>query len=239
MQKFKDTQSGRCFIIGNGPSLRVEDLEALSKEKTFASNRIYGIFSKTQWRPTFYVSQDYNVLREIKGDLYNVSHECEQMILCGNMIRLFPRKLRKKSNVSFINIANSPNGKNFFDLDVTDGIHNGINVTYTMIELALFMGFSEIYLIGVDNNYALKKNNQGKLIVDNESPNSYFEGIAPLKHETIINNNTGGVPVNATLAYANIRKYLEDKSQKVFNATRGGKLEVFERVNLDDILKKM
>ena len=30
----------RCFIIGNGPSLRVEDLEKIKDEYTFAANRM-------------------------------------------------------------------------------------------------------------------------------------------------------------------------------------------------------
>ena len=237
MRKFEKSQSGRCFIIGNGPSLRIEDLEALNDEVTFASNRIYGVFSKTNWRPTYYVSQDQNVLNEIKDELYRISFECKQMILNGNIYRSYSRDLRKKENVSFLNVYNTIKGKTEFDIDVIDGIHYGINVTYTMIELALFMGFSEIYLIGVDNNYALKTNANGDTVVDNESPDSYFEGIAPLKHETII-NDASGVPFdNTTLAYNNIKKYIDDKPQKIYNATRGGKLEVFERVDFDLIMK--
>ena len=54
----------RCFLIGNGPSLRAEDLTKLheSGEVTFAFNRIYNIFDKTPWRPTFYISQDEKML---------------------------------------------------------------------------------------------------------------------------------------------------------------------------------
>ena len=50
----------RCFLIGNGPSLRAEDLTRLREagEITFAFNRIYSIFDQTPWRPNFYISQD-------------------------------------------------------------------------------------------------------------------------------------------------------------------------------------
>lgn len=239
MKIFENTQSGRCFIIGNGPSLRIEDLDALKDEVTFASNRIYGIFPKTQWRPTYYVSQDYNVLGEIKDELYGVSFECQHMILCGNIIRSLPHKLKRRSNVSYVYIRNTEEGKEKFDLEVIDGIHNGINVTYTMIELALYMGFSEIYLLGVDHSYAIKKNEHGETVIDNNSANSYFEGIAPLMYETKVKVKENGVfNDDTTRAYLNIREYLYNKKQSVFNATRGGKLEVFERVNLDDILEK-
>ena len=45
IKKLKDNYIGkRCFIIGNGPSLRIEDLNCLKGEYTFAANRIYEIF---------------------------------------------------------------------------------------------------------------------------------------------------------------------------------------------------
>lgn len=54
----------RCFLIGNGPSLRAEDMTRLHEagEITFAFNRIYNIFDQTPWRPNFYISQDEKML---------------------------------------------------------------------------------------------------------------------------------------------------------------------------------
>lgn len=45
----------RAFVIGNGPSLEDTPLELLGKERTFAVNRIWKIFDQTTWRPTDYV----------------------------------------------------------------------------------------------------------------------------------------------------------------------------------------
>ena len=61
IRKFKNIHSGeRCFIIGNGPSLNADDLDKLAEQGyvTFAFNRIYHIFDQTDWRPTYYMSQD-------------------------------------------------------------------------------------------------------------------------------------------------------------------------------------
>ena len=57
-----------CFIIGNGPSLEVADLERLHKLliPTFAANRIYKIFDKTNWRPTYYSCEDPVIIRDIE-----------------------------------------------------------------------------------------------------------------------------------------------------------------------------
>ena len=48
----------RCFIIGNGPSLTPSDLDKIKNEVSFAANRIYYMFDKTEWRPTFYMCCD-------------------------------------------------------------------------------------------------------------------------------------------------------------------------------------
>lgn len=61
----KDVYKGkRCFIVGNGPSLRVDDLDKIKNEYSFASNKIYKIFDKTMWRPDYYVICDAIYLRE-------------------------------------------------------------------------------------------------------------------------------------------------------------------------------
>ena len=55
----KDKHQGkRAFIIGNGSSLRISDLDRLTGEITFACNKIYLAFDQTQWRPTYYVAGD-------------------------------------------------------------------------------------------------------------------------------------------------------------------------------------
>src|SRR5699024_7865108 len=60
----------RCFIIGNGPSLRAEDLDKLKNEITFACNRINLIFDQTDWRPTYYCITDLALFhsREIQEE---------------------------------------------------------------------------------------------------------------------------------------------------------------------------
>ena len=60
---FKKYENKRCFIVGNGPSLNIADLESIKNEITFGFNRIYYMFDKTDWRPTFYCSEDIQILQ--------------------------------------------------------------------------------------------------------------------------------------------------------------------------------
>ena len=65
LKQFQNIHIGeRCFIVGNGPSLRCEDLDMLKQEITFGSNYIYKIFNKTDWRPTYYFNSDNMVLKK-------------------------------------------------------------------------------------------------------------------------------------------------------------------------------
>lgn len=238
MQPYKDTCSGRCFVVGSGPSLTVDDLELIKDEVSFSSNRIYGIFPKTSWRPTYYACQDDGVILELRDKFYDISDQVGTMFLSGNQMRKYKRRLKKKNNVRFMYIDSTEEGKKQFDIDVTDGIHNGINVSYTLIELAIYMGFTEIYLIGVDHNYKTIEKNGVKVLEGNSNSN-YFEGIAPLKLESVVDTDRDGSWEDArTQCFINAKKYADANGIRIVNSTRGGKLEVFPRESLETVLAK-
>ncbi len=76
LSSLKDRHKGeKCFIIGNGPSLRAEDLQKLYEKEiiSFATNRIFHIFDQTEWRPDYYVSEDVDVLRSVTEEVKKIS----------------------------------------------------------------------------------------------------------------------------------------------------------------------
>ena len=104
-------------------------------------------------------------------------------------------------------------------------------VTVSCLQIAIYMGFSEIYLIGVDHNFAKMFDKDGNVIVDptiqNHFAADYDKGIV----------DQGFHVDDATEAYMDVERLSRDKGTfRVFNATRGGKLEVYERVDLDAFL---
>ena len=77
LRRFKDKFKGkRCFVIGAGPSLRMEDLDVLAEhnEICFASNKIYLAFERTSWRPDFYMVCDFNVYRSCYDEIKKISN---------------------------------------------------------------------------------------------------------------------------------------------------------------------
>lgn len=223
----------RCFIIGNGPSLRPEDLDKLVGEVSFASNRIYHIFSQTIWRPTFYVSIDNDV----------ISAEIDRIKASGTYEKFLNYKAKKygrnmEDNLHYINVTGP------FKIDKGDVCPHEVSnnlphhcgqygtVTANSIELAIYMGFCEIYLLGVDHSYSVIIGKDGKAHRDESVKSNYFAGIENTQGYAGLPVMFAGASYNA---YVLLKKYADGKGIKIFNATRGGKLEVFERVEFDSL----
>ena len=65
----KDIHKGkRCFIIGNGPSLRHTDLQKLRGEYTFGMNRVYLAFPDWQFTTSYLVSVNSLVIEQCAAD---------------------------------------------------------------------------------------------------------------------------------------------------------------------------
>ena len=239
MQKLKERYSGkRCFIIGNGPSLTAEDLDKLKNEYTFAANKIYNIFPQTNWRPTFYCIQDEYALGEIKSeDIINTTKQCRATFIRMHSYHIIKERINDYHNIVFVPITSVRinNGEMGFG-DKGNVIYDGNTVTYMSMQIAAYMGFKEIYLIGMDHNLPYYKTDDGKLEINDLSIAAHFyEGAENNIGEEAWRWRTTR-PHVTTAAYQAAEDYSRQNGFRIYNATRGGKLEVFERVNLDEIL---
>lgn len=231
LKMLKDSKKGRrCFIVGNGPSLKIEDLDKLVYEDTFAVNRIYKIFNQTQWRPTFYFSQDTRILDEISGDIEKISRESEGIFLNSYVYSKLKKNVRKQKNVYFFYINYSdpfPDLPNFSE-EISEQFYEGFTVAYACIQMAVYMGYSEIYIIGTDHSYNMNRINTGEVIkkdgVQNYMPGLEGKLVYPPQME------------KSTLAFRKARQCCDEKGIVIKNATRGGMLEEFERVDFDTLL---
>ncbi len=223
IKRFRGIHKGkRCFIIGNGPSLKSEDLEIIknNQEITFACNGIYRCFDTVNWRPTYYFAIDkyydyfFNTLNGnlILKKMSNVCDEC--FLRCGiiNTEGGFTNNI----NIIVPKFSKTQNDFEFSD-DLSEGYYMGYTVAYCMMQMAIYMGIDEIYLIGMDNNY-----------IGNGGHSSILKGYSSG------NNNYVALWNRAYMAANN---YAMKREIKICNATRGGKLEVFPRVDFDSLFK--
>jgi hypothetical protein len=228
LMQFKDKHKGqRCFIIGNGPSLLASDLEKLKNEISFATNKIYLMFDQTSWRPSYYVIGDDRILRRIHRQIkqkiksprfyaFNVVFDIEDFCLNNDYFYFLDGNVEWKP----VPFAKPTFSEEPFILQV------GQTVTYECLQLAAYMGFGEIYLLGVDNNYSSSINNAGYYVANDVKEHFSASYDASIYIALIDIQNA---------AYETALEYADKHGIKIYNATRGGKLEVFQRVDFDSL----
>jgi len=236
---FKNKYKGkRCFIVGNGPSLNKIDLSLLKDEYTFGVNSIFYMTERNGFKPTFYMVEDNHVIYDNIEEInkYDVPY------------KFFPSRyknvINKKENTFFFNMnrgfyeEHSPNfSLPRFSIDCQDRIYAGQSVTIMNIQLALYMGFTEVYLIGMDFDYKItdKDKVSGNDILstkdedDNHFDPRYF-GAGKKWHDPKLEN--------VLVSYKFSRIVYEHFGKSIYNATPGGKLNVFKRVDYSTLFTK-
>jgi hypothetical protein len=229
----KERHAGRrAFILGNGPSLRIEDLRRLENEITFACNKIYLAFPEIAWRPTYYTVEDHLVALQ----------NWDEIEAMEGSIKFFPSTL----GLHGINFSNSieypfiwkdvyPELPGFSD-DAQVGLYWGSTVTYTMLQMAFYMGINEIYLMGVDFSFVIPKqwdDTEGKFkVYICEGETNHFHPDYRKPGERWHQPNLAYQEKSFLAA----KIFAGDRNVKIFNATRGGRLEVFPRADFDAVL---
>ena len=233
LASYKDKYKGqRCFLIGNGPSLKAEDLDRLKDEVTIGCNLIYKIFDQTVWRPTFYCVSDSGITR-------NHSRELVENIDCTTlMIREFAYRYMEVKPWDAVKLP-------YISVDWYKVRGNMLAYHYIshatvmsmMIELAMYMGFKDIYLLGVDGTSASAK---GSHFIDtyfSKAMKEYGDNIKKRIYKNYDPAVRAAYLQKRTLdIFAIIREYAEKNGFHVYNATRGGVIEVFERRDIDNVL---
>ncbi|MGG7201272.1 6-hydroxymethylpterin diphosphokinase MptE-like protein [Clostridium butyricum] len=224
LKKYHNIHSGdRCFIIATGPSLTLEDLELLKNEKTFGMNSITKIYDKTNFRPTYYGIQDHLVYSKMENEILKHYKNADNVFVSDRI--KWHSKVGDKWNVFPLNMSYHAykrwfNNKFFvkFSDNIYRRVYSGFSITYSLIEIAVYMGFKEIYLIGADCSFT-------------KSRKIHFveHGVVDKSLETASDRNIAG--------YEAALEYTKHHDVKIYNSTRGGELEVFKRINLDDIAR--
>jgi hypothetical protein len=82
----------------------------------------------------------------------------------------------------------------------------------------------------MDHNYSLTFDENGNILENENTVSHFFEDKNP--KEVIANIEA------MNKAYISARKYADSHGIKIYNVTRGGKLEWFERKTLEESLKE-
>ena len=230
ISSMKDIHKGeKCFIVGNGPSLTAEDLDRIESlgVPSFAANKIYKILPKTKWRPTYISVSDPSFIY-VKDTLKGIDNIGAEYLFLRDEFYFEVRNLKTKvvpvKSMASRKLLETPK----FSNDLGKVIYDIATVTFFALQIAVYMGFKEIYLIGVDHKYSTTVLKTGEVIHDNTLRDHFREDEDSQK---IMASSW-----EMDIAYDTAYKYQKKYGYTVYNATRGGCLERFQRVDLDSIL---
>ncbi|MCR9269175.1 MAG: DUF115 domain-containing protein [Hyphomonadaceae bacterium] len=229
----------RIFVMGNGPSLNKTPLEKLEGEFVFGLNRISLLFERVSWRPTFFTAFDVRVVPDNQEEFANL--DIEYKFFSARYKKL----LGEKPNHYWHHTKGFYDGfESCFEPTVPfTGFGGGGTIATMAIELAFFMGFREIYLIGTDVSYSVPKT------VVQSGEDIFGDGVKLNLESTKDDDQNHFDPRyfgagkkwhspnvrDMKIGFARAASYIEQRGGKLLNATVGGELDQVQRVDFNSL----
>ncbi len=223
----------RCFILGNAPSIKDIDIKLLKNEHVFVMSTFYNHPDFNNLKPKYHscvriYNNDKNIIKILKSLSDNVLSESVIFL------DLFHKKI-VKDNELFIN-----NEVYYISTAIVNRKYNISKITKNYrtnplqaLEIAIYMGFKNIYLHGLDLNEACTQNYKygfkNNLVV--KDYNNDVNKLSVRKQSEIF--------YNASFTYKEFEdymKYAKVHNINIINLNEKGMLNMFTRKKLKEIL---
>jgi hypothetical protein len=221
LQSMRNRHSGsRCFVIGNGPSLKQTDLAKLRNEYTFGLNRIYLLFPKLGFPTTYHVMVNKLVVTQF-------GNEVIQQVPGIKFISYDARHwITPDKNIIFLYSRNGPH----FYKDISKGIWQGATVTYVAMQIAFHLGFEKVILIGVDHSFSTQ-GEPHKTILSERNDTDHFD---PQYFGKGVRWQLPDLETSE-IAYRLANQAFREENRQIVDATIGGKLDIFPKVDYETL----
>lgn len=221
LERFKNIHFGkRCFIVATGSSLQIKDLEILKEhgEICISMNKIFKIFDETTWRPDYYVAQDFRMMKNYEEEILALD---VKGVFISDGYAPFIEKVKNKHNIyiNHMGVVWDTSEDVPFSEDISRICYISGTVAYSCFQIAAYMGFTEIYLLGIDFSGKDKEWEKYTHCHDLKNHNmSYFGN--QFEH-----------------SYESAKKYANSHGIKIFNAGRHSSLSVFPKIDFDSLFQ--
>ncbi len=221
LREYKNIHRGkRCFIIGNGPSLKQMDLSLLKNEITFGMNRIYMVFQEMGFATSYYVCMNDLVVEQCAEDIARL--QVPKFLSWRGRQWVNP-----DDNTQYLYTTyTGPH----FSSDITGRVWESATVTFVALQLAYYMGFKTVYLIGVDHNFVTQGAPNTTVISQGDDPNHFNPGYFGKGFRWQLPDLE-----TSEIGYRMAKNAFAKDDRQVQDATIDGKLKVFPKVNFTDL----
>jgi hypothetical protein len=235
IRKLHNSAEGkRIWVIGNGPSLNETDLRPLKNEITIGTNSIFLNKENMGFNVTHYVVEDYLVAEDRAEEIAAMKGPTKWF---GNYLQY---ALPKADDTLWTNVSvdyRQFKGWPKFGRDAGRIAFCGGTVTYLCIQLAYYLGASEVVLVGVDHSYVVPDDEplEGHTLTSTRDDVNHFHsdyfGKGKRWHLPHVDR--------MELSYIQANKVFAHDQRRIVNATKGGMLEVFERADYDELVAEI
>ena len=242
-------KGGRCFLLGSGPSIKDENLKPLKNEIVFALNNFYvhddfseimsGNIEKyyltapihppqteTEWKEWF--SDMGNNMPNNVNLIFGISNQINTAKSILDHHNLFEHH-QKYWLYGGININDYYNYKPA-DIDITRMTWIADTVSIYSLIVAIYMGFSEIYLVGMDHNYICNKESDYRFYKNGIHQNNESERI------TKGSSRTKKESLGIYKVFSQYELLLKYSNTKIYNISNNSLLDVFKFVTFNDVI---
>jgi len=226
----------RIFLVGNGPSLNDMNLDLLENEDSIAMNRIELIYPKTKWRPSYYIfcSSNCQDRRWGKGwskSVVKASKEPKTTPLIWNR---YKNNIENNAGESldestiFLDTfsENRVGNDDCFSTNAEDRLDKSGTTMNVALQLAYYMEYDEVYLIGIDSNWKTlsdsKQNDKGD---ENHFHPEYHASIGNGAHEFWRMNTT----------HKTAKKFYDERGTTIMNAGINSAIDAYEKVDFNSL----
>lgn len=216
--KFENIHKGKsCFIIGNGPSLNQMDLSQLKDCICIGLNKIHMHPDVDSIGVNYHVAVNSLVIKQSFNDFKHLN--------CPSFLAYRESAGQKVRGSPYYFLLTG--GRLRFSPNPYSSISVGFTVTYVALQLAYFMGFTNVYLIGVDHNFVAEGKPHEKQTLDGIDQNHF--------HPEYFSGQEWHLPdlVGSESAYRLARDYYMQQGRLIYDATIGGKLDIFQKIDFE------
>lgn len=228
LSKLKDRHlDARCVIVANGPSLNETDTSFLKHEFCIGLNKIYLGFEKFGFYPHYYVAVNQKVVRQAAAEIQSLSSIKLIGKAAADPIGMCDDALTHVVQTHAYNLDDTGTPVPGFCKNIAEeGVHEGWTVTHVALQLAYFLGFKEVYLIGLDHRFSFDgAPNEAQTMLGpdpNHFSGGYFGGGQDWDTPDLYHSEQ---------SYKLARRVFEEDGRRIFDATVDGACHTFEKVD--------
>jgi len=228
LKQFKNRHKGRkCILLCNGPSLNKVDFSRIDASRfvIFGLNKIYLGIDRLGVRPEYIVAVNRKVIAQ--------STEQYSKLPIIKFIGTPDREplIQEDAYTYLINTGFYKSSRRFSE-DICKFVHEGYTVTHAALQIIYYMGFSEVYIVGMDHKFKQHINGQENMKsiivgddVDHFDP-AYFG-----------NGQAWDLPdiVNSEISYKEALEVFRANNRKIFDCTVDGACRIFPRLDIESL----